>query len=229
MRPFFARKGGGGVSRIIVANDEFGLPIQFVKRSESFFDFPKCLLNQLLLVEGGYDDRNFHCPLVTGLAAKAQFWYAFHVSDVGRIVSLHIHLGKGGELMVSADSLQLEARKGIVEDKRYFGKSKRQVTLIEREQLHAHADALGINGIGPGQARANIETSGINLHALLGREVQIGEAVLLLYEDRTPCYKMDAVCQGMRKLMENGKQGVLAQVMKSGVIKIGDTIQARST
>jgi len=148
------------------------------------------------------------------------------VSYIGRIVSLHIHPPKSGELMVPAESLQLEAGKGIVEDKRYFGKSKRQVTLIEREQLGAHAGALGINRIAPGQARANIETTGTDLHALLGREIQIGEAVLLLYEDRTPCYKMDAVCQGLRKLMENGKQGVLAQVVKSGIARIGDPIRA---
>jgi MOSC domain-containing protein YiiM len=148
------------------------------------------------------------------------------MSDVGRIVSLHIHPAKGGELMVPVDLLQLEARKGIVEDKRYFGKSKRQVTLIEREQLDSHAGALGIDGIAAGQARANIETSAINLHALLGRHVQIGEAVLLLYENRTPCYKMDAVCQGLRKLMENGKQGVLAQVIKSGTVRPGDPIRA---
>lgn len=127
--------------------------------------------------------------------------------------------------MVPVDSMQLEARKGIVEDTRFFGKSKRQVTLIEREQLEAHAIALGLKDIAPGQARSNIETSDIDLHALLGRQVQVGEAVLLFYEDRTPCYKMDAVCQGLRQLMEDGKQGVLAQVVKSGKIKVGDTIR----
>src|SRR5206468_664085 len=92
---------------------------------------------------------------------KAQFCYAFDVSDIGRIVSLHIHPAKGGELMVSVESLQLEARKGIVEDKRYFGKSKRQVTLIEREQLDAHAGTLEMNGIAPGRA-----TIGASIHAL---------------------------------------------------------------
>ena len=179
-----------------------------------------------MLVERGHDNGNFHCSLFTELASKAQFCYASHVSDIGRVASLHIHPSKGGELMVAADSLQLEAGKGIVEDNRCFGKSKRQVTLIEREQLDAHAGALGMNGIAPGQARANIETRGINLHTLLGRELQIGEAVLLLYEDRTPCYKMDAVCQGLRKLMENGKQGVLAQVVKSGTVRLKDSIRA---
>jgi len=146
------------------------------------------------------------------------------MSDSGRVVSLHIHPPKGGERMLPAESLELVAEKGIVEDTRYFGKSKRQVTLIEREQLDEHAGKLGLKSIGDGQARANIETSGIDLHALIGRDVQIGEAVLRFYEHRTPCYKMDAVCQGLKKLMENGKQGVLAQVVKSGTIPAGDTI-----
>jgi MOSC domain-containing protein YiiM len=147
------------------------------------------------------------------------------MSDTGRVASLHIHPPKGGELMLPAEALQLVAKKGVAEDTRYFSKSRRQVTLIEREQLDEHAGALGLKSIGPGQARSNIETAGVNLHDLVGREIQIGEAVLFLYEDRTPCHKMDAVCQGLRKLMENGKQGVLAQVVKSGIIRVGDPIR----
>ena len=127
--------------------------------------------------------------------------------------------------MLPVESLQLVAKKGIAEDTRYFGKSRRQVTVIERERLDEHAGTLGLKSIGPGQARSNIETTGTTLRDFLGREMQIGEAVLFLYEDRTPCYKMDAVCQGLKKLMENGKQGVLAQVVKSGTVRVGDTIQ----
>jgi len=36
---------------------------------------------------------------------------------------------------------------------------------------------------------------------------------------------MDAVCVGLRALMENNHQGVLAQVVKSGRIEVGDTIR----
>jgi MOSC domain-containing protein YiiM len=80
--------------------------------------------------------------------------------------------------------------------------------------------------IPPGKVRANIETSGIDLAALAGRNVQVGEAILFFYEKRTPCEKMDLICQGLRTLMEDGKQGMLAQVLQGGTVKTGDQIKA---
>jgi len=74
--------------------------------------------------------------------------------------------------------------------------------------------------------RANIETSDINLAALVGQQIQIGEAVLFIDAPRDPCAKMDAICQGLRDLMMDNRQGVLAQVIRSGRIKIGDPITA---
>ncbi len=134
--------------------------------------------------------------------------------------------------MQSVESFQLVAEKGIAEDARFFGRvdkegfpKKRQVSLIEREQLAEHAAVLGLQQIAPGQARANIETIGIRLQEFVGKQVQIGDAVLLFYIARTPCQKMDRICQGLRELMGNGRQGVMAQVVKSGTIRVGDAIQ----
>ena len=127
------------------------------------------------------------------------------------------------------------AAKGVECEPRYFGRtrsngepSRRQVSLIEREQIAEHATALGLEAIPPGAVRANIETSGINLVALVGREIEIGDAILVVVEPRDPCEKMDAVCRGLRKLMENERQGVLAQVVKSGTIRVGDGIKPLS-
>jgi MOSC domain-containing protein YiiM len=125
--------------------------------------------------------------------------------------------------------------KGILGDSRYFGRlsretgqpTRRQVSLIEREQIAEHAAALGLQTIAPGAVRSNIETEGINLVPLIGRELLIGEAVLLLSAPRDPCAKMDAICQGLRSLMMEHRQGVLAQVVRSGKIRIGDAISVR--
>jgi len=35
---------------------------------------------------------------------------------------------------------------------------------------------------------------------------------------------MDRICQGLRELMGNGRQGVMAQVIRSGTVRIGDAI-----
>ena len=125
------------------------------------------------------------------------------------------------------------AEKGIQEDRRYFGRtsrstgqpSRRQVTLIEREQIAEHAEALGLGGIRAGEVRSNMETTGVDLQKLMGRDVQIGEAVVRFYEPRTPCSKMDALFPGLRKLMEDGRQGVLAEVIQPGVVRVGDAIR----
>ncbi|HEY1169939.1 MAG TPA: MOSC domain-containing protein [Verrucomicrobiae bacterium] len=122
--------------------------------------------------------------------------------------------------------MEVIAGKGIFGNKRYFNRpTRRQVTLIEREQIEEHAAILDLDEIAPGRVRSNIETSGIWFRDLIGKRIQIGStAVLFLYEARIPCHKMDAIAKGLRQLMENGKQGVLAQVIVSGVIQTGDTI-----
>ncbi len=135
--------------------------------------------------------------------------------------------------MRTVEQFEVVEQNGIFGNPRKFGAisrrtgqpSKRQVTLIEREQIEEHAVTLGLQTIAPGAVRSNIETFGIDLIALIGKEVQIGEAVLLLYDARTPCEKMDRLCNGLRALMENRKQGVLAQVVRSGLVHVGDLVK----
>jgi hypothetical protein len=154
----------------------------------------------------------------------------------GTVASLHLHAPKPGEPLGNVTSFNLVAGKGIAEDTRYFGRisrgsglpSRRQVSLIEREQVAEHAAVLGLTGLSPGAVRSNIETTGIDLQALVGAEVEIGEAVLRFYEPRTPCAKMDALCQGLRKLMENNRQGVMAEVIRSGTVRVGDPVRRLS-
>jgi len=66
----------------------------------------------------------------------------------------------------------------------------------------------------------------MDLVALVGCQIEIGDAILLLYAPRDPCEKMDSVCQGLRELMLNHRQGVLAQVVRSGKVRVGDQIRA---
>ena len=150
----------------------------------------------------------------------------------GHIASLHLHPPVPGAPLQSVEAIEVITGKGIAGEPRYFERlsrstgqpSRRQVSLFEREQIAEHAAALGLQSIAPGRARANIETLGIYLVGLVGRQIQIGEARLLLYEPRKPCEKMEAICAGLRALMENDRQGVLAEVVRSGRIQVGDPI-----
>ena len=150
----------------------------------------------------------------------------------GRVASLHLHPAEPGAPLQTVESVELIEGRGIQGDTRYFGRpsldtgqpTRRQVTLIEREQIAEHATALGLPGIAPGAVRSNVETNGIDLVSLIGHEVQIGGALLRFYAPREPCAKMDAICQGLRARMLHNRQGVLAQVVRSGQIRVGDTV-----
>lgn len=153
-------------------------------------------------------------------------------APLGHVASLHLHPAESGRPLQPVETIEIVEGKGIAADARYFGRlsresgqpSRRQVTLIEREQIAEHAAGLGLPAIAPGAVRSNIETAGINLIALLGREIEIGEAVLRLYAPRDPCAKMDAICQGLRARMMDQRQGVLAEVVRSGRVRVGDRI-----
>jgi len=146
---------------------------------------------------------------------------------------LHLHPAEPGAPLQTVSQIGLVAGKGILGEPRYFGKTsrrtgkptRRQVSLIEREQIAEHATTLGLQSIPPGAVRANIETEGINLIRHIGKEIKIGAAVLFLYEGRTPCHRMDAICAGLRSLMENNRQGVMAEIIHSGAIHTNDLIQ----
>jgi MOSC domain-containing protein YiiM len=158
-------------------------------------------------------------------------------APLGRVASLHLHPTESGAPLQSVEVIKVIEGKGISGDARYFGRlsrdtgqpARRQVSLIEREQIAEHATALGLPAIAPGAVRSNIETAGIDLIALLGSEVEIGEAVFRFYAPRDPCAKMDAICQGLRARMMDRRQGVLAEVVRSGRVRVGDAILIRET
>lgn len=150
----------------------------------------------------------------------------------GIVASLHVHPSQSGEPLLGAETFHLVAQKGIQEDVRYFGRvsrvtrqpSRRQLTLIEREQIAEHAAVLGLPVLPPGVVRSNIETTGIDLVTLIGRQVEIGTALVHFYELRQPCQQMDDIAPGLRQMMKD-RQGVLAEVLRSGVVRVGNTLR----
>ncbi len=150
----------------------------------------------------------------------------------GKVVSLHLHPAEPGAPLSSVGAIEVVAGKGIRGNGRMFDRlsrrtgepTRRQVSLIEREQIAEHAEALEHPGFTPGDVRSNIETEGVDLVALAGKQVRIGSSLLFIYEPRTPCHKMDELAPGLRERMENGRQGVMAQVVESGEIRVGDAI-----
>jgi MOSC domain-containing protein YiiM len=154
-------------------------------------------------------------------------------TQAGQVRALYFHPSAPGTPMRSTDAFELVEQMGIRGNARYFGRRSRstgeptvrQVSLMEAEQIQAHAQALDLEQIAPGAVRANIETAGIDLLGSVGCDLAIGEAILRICEPRTPCAKMDLICPGLRERMRQNRQGVLAQVVRSGQIRVGDPIR----
>ncbi|KIC37654.1 sulfurase [Ruegeria sp. ANG-R] len=102
---------------------------------------------------------------------------------------------------------------------------KRAVTLIQQEHLGAIGSYLGQEPVAPETLRRNLVVSGINLAALKGREVQVGEAVLRFTVICAPCSRMEeALGKGGYSAMR-GHGGWCAEVVQPGQVRLGDVVQ----
>jgi MOSC domain-containing protein YiiM len=134
---------------------------------------------------------------------------------LGRITNLFLKPGHRQPMRPVEDVSAVEAR-GLQGDAS-FGRSRRQVLLIETEVL----DRYGLN---PGEARENITTQGIELSGLAaGTRLRLGETLLEITGDCTPCSFMDSLRSGLQKEIA-GQRGLLARVITGGAIHVGDRI-----
>ncbi|WP_171101101.1 MOSC domain-containing protein [Ruegeria sp. HKCCD7255] len=102
---------------------------------------------------------------------------------------------------------------------------KRAVTLIQHEHLSAIGGYLGRGAVAPDVLRRNLVVSGINLSALKGREVQVGQAVLRFTSICAPCSRMEEALGEGGYSAVRGHGGWCAEVLKPGQARLGDPVQ----
>ncbi|MCA0930010.1 MOSC domain-containing protein [Ruegeria profundi] len=102
---------------------------------------------------------------------------------------------------------------------------KRAVTLIQQEHLSAIGSYLGQGPVAPDILRRNLVVSGINLSALKGREVRVGEAVLRFTVICAPCSRMEEALGKGAYSAVRGHGGWCAEVVRPGRVKLGDKVQ----
>ncbi len=127
--------------------------------------------------------------------------------------------------MTIVQSARLIAGRGIEGDHRAVkGGGKRQVTLIQQENLPTIAKLAGIDQVVPDALRRNFVVSGINLCALIGRYFQIDNVVLQGSGDCHPCARMaEALGEGWYNAMR-GYGGINAIVCEGGEVTIGSAV-----
>lgn len=107
------------------------------------------------------------------------------------------------------------------------GGGRRQVSLVQGEHLPVIAALAGVACVAPSQLRRNLVITGINLIALHGLRIAIGDEVILVGTGPcAPCTKMDVLVgpggfQAMR-----GHGGLTATVERGGRLRCGDEVRA---
>lgn len=155
-----------------------------------------------------------------------------HMGD-GRVVSIHI-TGKAAEPVKSVGAVRAVAGQGLEGD-RYFlrtGTSShkhgpdREATLIEIEAIEALERDYGVK-LSPGDARRSIVTRGVTLNHLVGKEFRVREAVFRGIRLCEPCQHL-ARLTGQEKVLPGlvHRGGLRAQVVRDGMVRVGDTVAA---
>ena len=130
------------------------------------------------------------------------------------------------ESLESVTEVMATTEQGLVGD-RYKGRNtKRQVTLIQAEHLPVIAAFVGKTELDAQLLRRNIVVRGINLLALNGQCVRIGQALLEITGACHPCSRMEEVLGEGGYNAVRGHGGMTAQVLEPGVIHCGDEVRA---
>lgn len=105
--------------------------------------------------------------------------------------------------------------------------SKRQVTLISAGSLREVERELG-RAVTPDLCRRNLVVEGLDLRALLGTVLRIGEVRLEVSGPCEPCSRMEENLGpgGRAALRERG--GVTARVLRGGTIRVGAAISVEA-
>ncbi len=69
-----------------------------------------------------------------------------------------------------------------------------------------------------------METSGVDLQALVGRQFRVGEVVLRGNRACEPCRYLDRVTGQPAKAALRGRGGLRATVITGGAVRVGDSV-----
>lgn len=140
-------------------------------------------------------------------------------TTTGRVEALWRKRARRGP-MDPADRIRLVEDRGI-EDDASFGRSKRQMTVIEKEVFERIAAELP--DVRPYMRRANVMVSSVRLKESRGRVLRLGDVRIRIWGETRPCERMDAQVPGLTAALDpdwNG--GVFGLVLDDGEVGVGD-------
>jgi MOSC domain-containing protein YiiM len=177
-------------------------------------------------------------PAMTDTIASAQ---AEHVTPtdlnadladpgLGVVEAIHITAASGEPLrpldrVAAIAGVGLEGDRYALQTGRYSadGKSERQITLIEAEEIETLAAGSGIS-LAPGESRRNITTRGIRLNVLVGRRFRIGDVECEGVRLCEPCQDLQDLLGKPVLVPLVHRAGLRATIVTSGEIALGDEV-----
>ena len=95
----------------------------------------------------------------------------------------------------------------------------------KREVLFASLDRLRSVGVEPGAIRENLTVEDDDVQQWpIGQQVKVGDALFEITMVCDPCHRMDELRQVLRADLD-GKRGMLARVVESGEVAVGDQVE----
>jgi MOSC domain-containing protein YiiM len=142
----------------------------------------------------------------------------------GRVDWIGLSPKRRGTIQVVTE-VEAQLKTGLVGDRHASGgRSKRQVTLIQREHLQVVSALMG-RAVTPDELRRNVVVSGINLYALRKSFFRIGEVVLQGTGICDPCSRMEENLGPGGLNAMRGHGGITAIVVEPGIFRIDDEVR----
>lgn len=119
--------------------------------------------------------------------------------------------------------LECVAGRGVRGDRFFDYKAdyKGQITFLSSEVFDEVCRALAAGSKSPGVARRNVVTAGVDLNSLIGKRFTVQGIEFEGMCECSPCYWMDrAIAPGAEKALQ-GRGGLRARILSSGVLHAG--------
>ena len=105
------------------------------------------------------------------------------------------------------------------------GSAKRGITFLDRDLWDRVCAGLG-TALPWHPRRANVCVEGLDLMALLGRRVRVGDLEVEMLAENRPCGLMDEFHPGLLEALDPaGYAGVYGRVREGGAVRIGDAVE----
>jgi len=140
-----------------------------------------------------------------------------------RVLRLWVRTSQGAT-PEEREFLELISGEGVRDD--HTRGAKRHVTLFFADDWAEAEHAIG-RDVDPVGRRANLFLSGGGGASLIGKTVQLGEAVVDIQSETAPCHIMNAAAKGLEEAMRpNCRGGVWGLIQKGGTVRRGDKLTA---